>query len=336
LTGNKVFVLGNINMSKSGLGEDDLSLPLSPEMLRRRKNIEPTAELPEALRPPPEPPRKPRQVRLIDRSKQTGADGVRQTAGYCPPWAGVAYAPKRMRMAAPTKVLHRGRELEPRIDFPPVGDQQFYNDPVMYPWRCVCRISNAFGKVGSGALIGPRHILTASHCVAWSTTSPEKIEVHIAGDVVQAVAFDVAALAYTHIEGDSAPSNVLDEDYAVLVTDERLGDRFGWLGAKEYNSSWDGDAVWGTMGYPAVSFFPTFQNQQWLDEDAWDYGSGRAMTTSADILSGHSGSPMFGRWDEGAFAVAVMSSDDPPARDNWCAGGSDLPRLVNLARSDFP
>jgi len=185
-------------------------------------------------------------------------------------------------------------------------------------------------------LVGPRHILTASHCVAWSTNDAELIEVHRAGTFKLAQAFDVVALAYTQIEGDSASSNVLDEDYAVLVTNERLGEMFGALGTREYDSGWDGDPFWAHMGYPANSLFPVFQVGQWLDEDAWDYGSGRAMTTSADLVSGQSGSPVFGTWDDGPHVVAVMSSDDPPENENWCAGGSDLVSLVAFARREHP
>ena len=259
---------------------------------------------------------------------------VPANSDYCPPWAGVAYRPKRARLSAPTRLMHRGKSLEARVDHP--GVQQTYNDPVNFPWRCVCRITNAFGKVGSGVLCGPRHILTASHNVAWSTTEPELIEVHRAGTGSQARAFDTFALAYTHIEGNSASSNVLDEDYAVLVTDERLGDRFGWVGTKEYDSDLDGAPIFATMGYPVNSVFPVFQVEQWLDEDAWDFGSGRAMTTSADLFSGQSGSPMFATWSDRVFATAVMSSDDPPARENWCAGGADIVRLVRQARSEHP
>ncbi len=319
------------------LGEENLSLPLSPEMLRRRKNKEPLAGVPEEYKPSVEHLPKPKQIKLVDRpAPRTPSDVIPPASSYCPPWAGVAYAPQRMRLSAPIKLMHRGRQLEPRVDFAPQGDQQFYNDPGTYPWRCVCRITNAFGRVGSGVLCGPRHILTASHCVAWSSPSAEMIEVHRAGTSSQAVAFDTVALAYTQIEGDSASSNVLDEDYAVLVINERLGDRFGWLGTKEYDSGWDRDRFWSTMGYPVNSVFPVFQQQQWLDEDAWDYGSGRAMTTSADLVSGQSGSPMFGTWDDGPYTVAVMSSDDPPENENWCAGGSDILRLVNFARSQHP
>ena len=248
----------------------------------------------------------------------------------------MAHKPRRAPQAPPTKLYHRGRQLQPRVDFAPAGTPT-YNDPNAYPWRCVCRITLPNGRRGSGALCGPRHILTASHNVQWSTSSPEFIEVHRAGTSKLAEAFAVAALAFTQIEGDSASSNLLDEDYAVLVTQERLGERFGWLGTKEYDSGWDGDEIWDTMGYPVNNTFPTFQQRRWLDEDAWDFGWGRAMTTSADLVGGQSGSPMFARWpDDLSYAVAVMSSDDPPENENWCAGGSGLSDLVNIARRDHP
>jgi hypothetical protein len=76
-----------------------------------------------------------------------------------------------------------------------------------------------------------------------------------------------------------------------------------------------------------------------MDEDEWDYGSGRAMTTSADMMKGQSGSPMFGFWDDGPYAVAVMSAFGnvwASGFENWCSGGSDLGRVVKQARDENP
>jgi hypothetical protein len=79
--------------------------------------------------------------------------------------------------------------------------------------------------------------------------------------------------------------------------------------------------------------------------DEWDYASGRAMTTSADMMKDQSGSAMFGFWDEGnppqsvPCAVAVMSAYGNvwlSGSENRCSGGSDLTRIVRQARDENP
>jgi len=89
----------------------------------------------------------------------------------------------------------------------------------------------------------------------------------------------------------------------------------------------------------AGSVFPVYQREQNLDEDEWDYGSSRAMTTSADVIPGQSGSPIFGFWGEAPYVVAVVAATGSvyaSGTENWCSGGNLLTRLVNEARSNHP
>ncbi|MET7368781.1 trypsin-like peptidase domain-containing protein [Streptomyces sp. NPDC005566] len=237
-------------------------------------------------------------------------------------------------------MTHRGDDLEPLTIWQP-DDRRAYNDPGSSPWGLVCLIANANGGFGSGTIVGPRHVLTASHVVAWNTTAAERIDVHQAGTTQSATTFATRALAFTQILGDPTVTT-LDEDYAVLVTRERIGDRFGWLGTRTYDSSWDGDNIWDTMGYAgdvASGVFPVFQQRKNMDEDEWDLGSGRAMTTSADVMPRQSGSPMFAKWAEGNFVVSVVSAVGSvwaSGLENWCSGGNDLTRLVKIARAENP
>jgi V8-like Glu-specific endopeptidase len=314
----------------------DEDMPLSGEEKRRLKRQNPTAKIPTELAALGEsgPPSK--SVRFIERAAVRKLDIPATLEGHAPPWLPVSFAPKRAGMPPPPIVSHRGERLDPLVIHQP-DDRRIYSD-LSYPWVCVCRITRPDGRRGSGVLIGARHVLTASHVVQWNTNVAERIEVHFAGNAAQATAFTDVAWAYTQIIGDPTSSTV-DDDYAVIVLNQRLGDRFGFFGTKLYDAAWDDDNVWDTIGYaPDVSMgnFPTFQKNVSLDEDEFDLGSGRAMTTSADAMPGQSGSPMFGRWtgDPVAYAVAVVSAGG--GGDNWCAGGSDLNGIVHHARTQNP
>ncbi|HRD61014.1 MAG TPA: trypsin-like peptidase domain-containing protein [Nocardioides sp.] len=327
-------------------------LPMSWDELLRLEPQPARQEIPEELRGYAPDPVPTRTIRRVERATAPAAAGAKSDRaaesvtndGYCPPWVATSPKPARRRFTPPPEVWHRGERLNPLYIVGP-DNRTAYND-LSYPWGCVCKITTAAGARGSGVLIGPRHVLTASHCVDWGTDAAEKIEVHLQGTVAAATTFDTAAYAFTHISGNPSSSTV-DEDYAVLVLADRLGDRFGWFGTKTYDSGWDDEGFWTTIGYPGDGAFgtqfPTFQNGVWLDEDEFDYGSGRAMTTNADVKPGQSGSPFFGMWNEGgtqiAYAVAVVSAEGEiflSGNENWASGGSDLGRIVRQARDENP
>ncbi|MFF2030166.1 trypsin-like serine peptidase [Arthrobacter sp. NPDC058192] len=314
--------------------------PMTWQELRRRRRQDATEELPPELSALTDGHLPAKAIQVLDRTDlrtDISSERVRDVEAYRPPWVASAFVPNRSGRPEPPRIRHRGSDLTPLTIWQPES-RTIYND-TSFPWGCVCRIVTARGAVGSGVLIGPRHVLTASHVVDWSTSDAERIEVHRHGGTVAATAFDTHAFAFTHIT--SVSYGTLDEDYAVLILDQRLGDRFGFMGCKQYNSSWDDDHVWWTIGYPTdigTGLFPTFQRDQSLDEDEFDLGSGRAMTTSADAMKGQSGSPVFGWWDDLPFVVAVVSAEGQvvlSGLENWCSGGADLNRTIHKMRADF-
>ena len=312
--------------------------------LVRRARQSPTEEVPAELHELflTDEPERAKEIHFIERRRSgaalTDLPPV-EIAGYRPPWVETAFRPQRGRQSPRQRVVHQGSDLQPLVVWGN-DDRKTYND-LAYPWGCVCRVITAAGRVGSGVLIGGRHVLTASHCVDWSTSAAETIEVHRSGTSVRATTFDTAAIAFTQIQGSPSGSQ-LDEDYAVLVLNDRLGDAFGYFGSKLYDSGWDDDHLWTTIGYPTdigSGLLPTYQLPVALDEDEFDLGSGRAMTTTADACPGQSGGPMFGMWDGVAYVVAVVSAVGTvwfSGVENWCAGGSDLNRLIREARQSDP
>ncbi|MGM1047566.1 serine protease [Paenibacillus sp. N3/727] len=276
------------------------------------------------------------EIRPIKRGE---VDRIDLIPGHRPAWVGSTVKPMSVQRSTQPRLQHRGIPVDPLVIWGD-DDRRTYND-LKYPWGCVCRIlSGPF--VGSGVIIGPRHVLTASHVLDWNALSVT-IEVHRAGGTVAATAQGVKVHYFTKIHGpgDVGATNV-DEDYAVIVTDQRIGDRFGFMGVRTYDSSWDDENFWFNIGYPtdiASGLSPIFQKNKNLDEDEWDYGTGRAMTTSADMKPGQSGGPMFGFWSNDPQVVAVASAEGTifaSGTENWCSGGSDLTRLVKHARTEDP
>ena len=278
-----------------------------------------------------------RTLYSLNRADFRDADDAQILAGHCLPWSDLAYRPQRAARSVPMRIERRGVALDPLAIIHP-DNRTIYSD-TSYPWGCVCRVITAKGGQGSGVLVGPRHVLTASHCIDWTTDRAELVEVHRQGTSLSAMSFDTNVLAFTQI-GDTT-ANTIDEDYAVMILEDRLGDRFGWMGVRTYDSGWDEEGFWTTIGYPGDygGMVPTFQRGVYLDEDTFDLGGGRAMTTSADLANGQSGGPFFAWWDNAPYVVAVVSSESRSpifGTENYGSGGNDLTRLVNQARRDFP
>lgn len=312
--------------------------PLRWSELRDRQAVEGGCEVPKKLRKlwsdlSIETPAELRGV-----ARRTG-DRPALVSGHRPDWVGTSIRPRAAARAARPRVTHRGVELTPLIVWNS-DDRRTYHD-TRYPWGCICRILTDRGH-GSGVLVGPRHVLTANHVVNWERRRAT-VEVHRSGAYASATARVIAAWHYTEIGGGAVGHDEVDEDYAVLITDQRLGDRFGWMGTRVYNSDWDDEDYWFNIGYPddiAGGSAPIWQRRKSLDEDELDFGSARAMTTTADTVKGQSGGPMFAFWGDGlAYAVAVVSAEGSYAlsgSENWCSGGPDLTSLVLDARAGDP
>jgi hypothetical protein len=72
-----------------------------------------------------------------------------------------------------------------------------------------------------------------------------------------------------------------------------------------------------------------------LNELGADFGSARLIRSDTfDNWTGQSGSPVFGFWADGPYAVGVVSGQS--ASYNYISGGSLLPSLVVRARNENP
>lgn len=241
--------------------------------------------------------------------------------------------PKVLTRPEPFSDTDGGDPTRPLRVFAPDG-RYTYEDQA-YPWRCVCRIRSG-GKLGSGVLVGPRHVLTASHCLNWNDLTISIDANHFDG-TAQGSSGAIRVWFYTKVSAGTATN--ADEDFAVIVLSNRLGDRLGWMGTREYSADWDDKLLWRSIGYPSDitrMSRPVYQRDYGLRQDDRDSDGFHTTTTeTGDFVSGQSGSPSFAFWDDGPYVVAVLhgEQDDGP---NWNANGPLVVNLVRHARIQDP
>lgn len=252
-----------------------------------------------------------------------------------------------------------GQSVNPLYVYQP--DTRAVFQDTTFPWRACGLVTTNKGH-GAGALVGPRHLLTASHVIGWTSTDAGWLHFqpdYNNGDVFPS-SYGATVYSYEKI-GEPGGEYDVAEDYVVVVLQDRLGDQLGWLGTATYDDDWDGTSYWSHVGYPGDIGGGTQPVWElWFSvANSWhpgffEAGSGLDMETYASLTHGDSGGPIFGWWGDGGpsggdsagpYIVAVVSAEgtlgpvitDPSSRTaNWLAGGSEMPDLVNQARGDYP
>lgn len=272
-----------------------------------------------------------------------------------PEWSDLIYHPKFL----PRELRSTSRRRSGKILYPhgyiwgTDVRQPFF--PSGYPWHCIGRLdvwNNPFSFVpsssGTGALIGPNIVLTASHMVPWAA-NPAMIQftpayfngVSTVGANVTSFVSDASAY-----DLDSPPAPAFD--FAVLRLEDRLGDSLGFFGVKSYSDSWNDHNYWTLVGYPGLVMGgqqPSLQRGISFhddDEDSNDFGEAMELETqNGESTGGDSGGPYFAFWDNGPYIVGVDVGGEaefifnpftpwPFEDDNNVASAG--PALVQLAR----
>jgi hypothetical protein len=275
--------------------------------------------------------------------------------GHRPSFLELHFVPKNLAKPRrrPVRVRNaKGQRLEPMLIFAPDRRYTFFD--TSYPWCTTGRVDA--GLTGAGVLVGPRHLLTASHLMNWNddgtALSPRFRPLYYNGYAPFGSAWGFHWYAYRkvgHSIGWWTGDTDVSEDYVVWVLDQRLGDRLGWMGSKVYSQDWDDHPYWSQVGYGLTSGNkPSFQDQISV-EDAdnpgfmdWGGPGLDIETETASITPGDSGGPFFGwwNWNSGVwpFVVGVTSAGGwiEVDNDNWAGGGPPLVQLIKKARSDYP
>jgi V8-like Glu-specific endopeptidase len=311
----------------------------------------------------PQPPRAKRHALVRPQPGQQSGGEERKllSVPVLPEVGDITVAPELI--LPPRRLRAAGRDVDPLIVYPPDGRHVFRD--TSWPWRVCGRVTTNTGQ-GAGALVGPRHLLTASHVVGWTASDagwllfqPDYYE----GDVF-ASSYAERTLYYEENSPQSMGEYAVAEDYVVCILKERLGeDLGGWFGTVEYDEDWDGENAWSHVGYPddigggvRPAWELWFGILNMWHPGYFESGHGLDILTHASMNKGDSGGPVFGWWSDGGpsgsepagpYIVGVVSGQgelsavvtnysSSDRTGNWVAGGAELPELVNQAREEYP
>jgi V8-like Glu-specific endopeptidase len=237
---------------------------------------------------------------------------------------------------------------EPTAVFLP--DTRYAFTDTAFPWRTCGRVATPGGSA-SGVMIGPRHMMTASHIVPWLgdggsdwiTFTPLQY------DTSEPFGSAYATRVYYWRQGSDADGIDSQEaafDYVVCVLNTRLGESVGWMGSRTYSDDWNGQAVWGHVGYPfdiGSASRPVYHGDGIMDSTVPESLGGHdavRVVHRNDAVDGQSGGPYFGWWEgeEWPRVVATQSAENwgGTGGPNAAGGGAALPILINHARAVEP
>jgi len=269
--------------------------------------------------------------------------------GYLPDHLPLRVLPRRLskELRVPPRI-QREEALSDKTQAPHMAttifdpdDRYTFND-TSFPWCTVGRIETPGGQA-SGAMVGPRHVLTCSHAIQWNSDNTAGWVKFTPSYFDGSAPFGTAWGIRVYWEGQKVfgPSISRSEgqhDYVCVVLNNRIGDLTGWMGSRSWSDDWDGEPYWSHIGYPgdlAGGQRPSFQSSISLDGSFWDREVHTRIFHRGDVWPGQSGGPFFAWWAGEAWPRVVADQSGQNSSENSASGGAHMVNCIVRARNDF-
>lgn len=334
---------------------------LTREDLRRAEPIHPAAAWPEELIRELQADEetvlgRARSLKPFDdlpHSERTGFPGMR------PDWLGQNYIASAARSPISRAVLEAAAELgvvlpQRLLAYHP--DEELFDRS--YPWSTIGRVfvgtnadvtsksfHNDWTSSGTGFMVGPRIMVTASHVAPWEPATWWMRFVPSYWGNLAGTAFTQpfgAAWVEEFVGVPHDGGSVTGEDVVVCKLTRRLGDATGWLARWRW---FDDDEYYNwpytSVGYPGIPYGgerPVVQHFVAI-EDVDDDGQGKELETMEFTSEGWSGGPLFFWRGTQPWAVGVASgreTDIFDPRRSVFSGGRRFTDLIDQAERDWP
>lgn len=208
-----------------------------------------------------------------------------------------------------------------------------------YPYRAVVYVSATFRDgsraSGSGAMVGPNDVLTASHVIYdGSLGIATSVTVYAGRDGSSAPYGGVTARRFNYFEIDNDRDGLITQvesqsDVAILGLGTRVGDSTGWFGLNSSRSS----GFYNLTGYPGV--YADSTGPRMTTDNGYVTANGTYATfdyVSVESNQGNSGGPLWGYIDGLPYITGVASTSGWAGSVsyqystilNWINGNDDL------------